>query len=140
MTIADTNVLVHATVPTSPDHHRAFASLDRAVAAGRVSITRQIVREYLAVLTRPQAWAEAVRVSAAMELADALAARFPVLEDGPEVWGRLRHLADRYTFGGKQVHDANIVATMLAYGHTRLLTFNLGDFRRYEPLIEVVPA
>ena len=41
-------------------------------------------------------------------------------------------------FGGKQVHDANIVATMLAHGERRLLTFNGADFRRFEPMIEVV--
>ena len=26
--------------------------------------------------------------------------------------------------GGRQIHDANIVATMLAYGERRLLTFD----------------
>jgi predicted nucleic acid-binding protein len=36
------------------------------------------------------------------------------------------------------VHDANIVATMLAYGETRLLTFNEADFRRFSSMIEIV--
>ncbi len=36
------------------------------------------------------------------------------------------------------MHDANIVATMLAHGETRLLTFNGADFRRFASLIEVV--
>jgi len=40
--------------------------------------------------------------------------------------------------GGKQVHDATIVATMRAHGATRRLTFNAADFRRFAPLIEVV--
>ncbi len=40
--------------------------------------------------------------------------------------------------GGRQVHDANIVATMLAHGETRLLTANRSDFRRFEPRIELV--
>jgi hypothetical protein len=35
----------------------------------------------------------------------------------------------------RQVHGAYIVATMLANGERRLLTFNAGDFRRFEPLI-----
>jgi predicted nucleic acid-binding protein len=38
---------------------------------------------------------------------------------------------------GRQVHDANIVATMLANGITRLLTFNVADFRRFAALISV---
>lgn len=47
-------------------------------------------------------------------------------------------LARSFSFGGKQVHDANIVATMLAHGEARLLTFNAADFRRFVPLIEAV--
>ena len=36
------------------------------------------------------------------------------------------------------IDDANVVATMLAYGERRLLTFNAGDFRRFAGLVEVV--
>ncbi len=39
---------------------------------------------------------------------------------------------------GKQIHDANIVATMLVYGERRLLTFNADDFRRYGDRLELV--
>lgn len=39
----------------------------------------------------------------------------------------------------KPIHDANIVATMLAFGVRRLLTQNVADFRRYEPQIEILP-
>jgi predicted nucleic acid-binding protein len=35
------------------------------------------------------------------------------------------------------VHDANIVATMLANGIARLLTFNVTDFRRFADLVAV---
>lgn len=47
-------------------------------------------------------------------------------------------LTRRFTFAGKQVHGANIVATMLAHGETRLLTFNLADFQRFDSLIELI--
>lgn len=39
--------------------------------------------------------------------------------------------------GGKQVHDANIVATMLAYGVPALLTHNGRDFERFVKWIGV---
>jgi hypothetical protein len=42
--------------------------------------------------------------------------RFSVLEDGPPAWDQLMELTGRYSFGGRQVHDANVVATMLAHG------------------------
>ena len=41
--------------------------------------------------------------------------------------------------GGKQVYDANIVATMVSGGIRRLLTHNVGDFRRFSPWIDVIP-
>jgi predicted nucleic acid-binding protein len=61
--------------------------------------------------------------------------RFTALEDGPAVWEQLTELGRRYSFGGRQVHDANIVATMLAYGERRLLTFNDPDFQRFNDVI-----
>ena len=39
---------------------------------------------------------------------------------------------------GKQIHDANVVATMPAHGESRLLTFNAADFRRSADYIELV--
>jgi predicted nucleic acid-binding protein len=66
------------------------------------------------------------------------AQRFNMLEDGSPVWDHLMELSRRYSFGGRQVHDANVVATMLAHGERRLLTFNEVDFQRFTTLIEVV--
>jgi predicted nucleic acid-binding protein len=70
--------------------------------------------------------------------AEVLARDFDILEDGPAVWDQILDLCRRFDFGGRQVHDANIVATMLAHGERRLLTFNGGDFRRFGALIQVI--
>ena len=35
-------------------------------------------------------------------------------------------------------HDANLVATMLAYGIDTLLTFNIDDFKRFGDKIKLV--
>lgn len=63
---------------------------------------------------------------------------FNVVEDRPEVFECLLRLLSAHPGAGKQVHDANLVATMLAHGLGRLLTFNTADFRRFAKLIEVV--
>ena len=47
-------------------------------------------------------------------------------------------LCHEVVVGGRQIHDANIVATMLAHGERRLLTFNAADFRRYGDRIELI--
>ncbi len=101
-------------------------------------ISRQILREYLATVTRPQ------RDTPPLPMADALAdvgrlgRVLNIAEDGPEVFSELCVLLGRIPVAGKQVHDANIAATMLAYGITRLLTFNAVDVRRFDSLIEVL--
>ena len=138
MSVVDTNVLVQSSVTTAPDHARARAAIARLRAQGPVAVTRQILREFLSATTRPQPWAKAATLAEATRNTDGFLQRFAVLEDGQTVWDELMGLTRSFSFGGKQVHDANIVATMLAHGETRLLTFNAADFRRFVPLIEVV--
>lgn len=138
MSFVDTNVLVQSTATNAPFHALARAALARLRAAGSVAISRQVLREYLAAVTRPQSWAKALTLAEATADVDRFVQRFAVLEDGPHVWDELMTLTRGFAFGGKQVHDANIVATMLAHGETRLLTFNAADFRRFDSLIEVV--
>lgn len=138
MSVVDTNVLVHSSVVTSPEHARARAALARLSAQGPVAISRQILREFLSATTRPQPWAHAATLAEATYNTDGFLRRFALIEDGQAVWDELMRLTRGFAFGGKQVHDANIVATMLAHGETRLLTFNGADFRRFGSLIEVV--
>ena len=138
MSFVDTNVLIYAAAEGAPFHDRARAGLVRLAANERLSISRQILREYLAAMTRPQTWGKPLSLAGAMADATAFANRFGVLEDGPAVWDQLCELSRHYAFAGRQVHDANIVATMLAHGEGRLLTFNTGDFLRFGALIELV--
>ena len=115
----DTNVLVYAAVPAAPLHDRARDALAAGAAEGPLCLSRQVLREFLAVLTRPQVWARPITLAAATEAVRALEAQFDVLEDGPASWQALLTLASRHAFGGRQVHDANIVATMLAHRESR---------------------
>ena len=135
----DTNVLVNSRVPGAPDHDAVRASLDRAFRDPEpLRISRQIMREYLAVVTRPQTWPVAITREEALEDVSRLTGSFEILEDGPVVTELLLTLCREIPAGGRQIHDANIVATMLAYGERRLLTFNPADFRRYGDRIELV--
>jgi len=70
-------------------------------------------------------------------IADATASahRFGMLEDGPAVWAKLAELSRHYEFAGRQVHDANIVATMIAHGERRLLTLDVGWRRPTLPVM-----
>jgi len=64
---------------------------------------------------------------------------FEVANDDDLVVERLLQLLIAYPGSGKQVHDANLVATMLVHGVTRLLTCNARDFQRFAAVIELEP-
>ena len=51
----------------------------------------------------------------------------------------LLHLLNTIACAGKQIHDANIVATMLTHGIQKLLTHNVADFSRFASQIIVIP-
>ena len=135
----DTNVLVNGRILEAPDHNAAREELERAFQDPEpLSINRQVLREYLAVVTRPQPWAVGITREEALADVERFADAFEILEDGPAVTDRLLELCREVSVGGRQIHDANIVATMLTYGERRLLTFNTADFRRYRQRIELV--
>ena len=138
MTFVDTNVLVYATAIGAPLQARSRAALGELVSRQQRSISRQVLREYIAVMTRPQTWAKALSLAEAVADAEAFLRGFALLEDGPSVWAELRALSVGYSFAGRQVHDANIVATMLAHRERRLLTFNEADFHRFGAVIDIV--
>ena len=82
----DTNVLVRARFATAPRHVSARARLrDAVVSDERPRISRQVVREYLALVTRPQTWSAPLAMSDALRDVDWFASAFDVLEDGPDV-------------------------------------------------------
>ena len=135
----DTNVLVAVRFVTAPDHGTALTGLNRAGESTEpLYISRQIVREYLATVTRPQSWSTPLPMTDALEDVARLISSFEVLEDGPRVMDMLTALCRAVPVAGRQIHDGNIVATMMAYGERRLLTFNRGDFRRYGERLELV--
>lgn len=136
----DTNILVYANVASCPENARARARLEELASAGsEFWITRQVLREYMAILTRPQAFAKPVSAAELGLDIQRFESQFEIAEDGSNVTARLLDLLNQVPIGGKQIHDANIVATMLTHGVKRLLTHNTTDFRRFASLIEVAP-
>ena len=111
---------------------QVFASTAPCLLSGT---TRQVLREYLAAMTRPQTWES---LTEAMADVTAFADRFGMLEDGSAVWNQLFQLSRHYAFAGRQVHDANMVATTIAHGEHRLLTFNTGEFQRFAAVVELI--
>ena len=135
----DTNVLVNARILEAPDHKAAREMLGHAFdSAEPLRISRQVVREYLSVVTRTLTWPMVITIEDALDDVNRLIRNFEILEDGHWVTEPLMVLCRAVPVGGRQIHDANIVATMLAHGECRLMTFNTTDFRRFRDRIEFV--
>lgn len=136
----DTNVLVYANIASSPLHQRSLEAIQSYVSAGvALWISRQVLREYLATVTRPQVFSDPVTARTAVTRVRYFQSHFRIAEDGPEVTERLLALVEQIPIGGKQIHDTNIVATMQVHGLSHLLTHNTADFARFAHLITVVP-
>ena len=75
---------------------------------------------------------------AALDHVATLEAHFEILEDGPDVTEMLAELCRTVLVAGKQVHDANIVATMLARSERQLMKSNVKDYRRFGDRITLV--
>jgi predicted nucleic acid-binding protein len=139
-TFLDTNVLVFASIDQAPRHAVALSAIQVREQAGvDLWISRQVLREYLAVLSRPQTFTPPLPVSVLVNQVRAFESRFHVAADTAEVTSFLLDLIQQIPVGGSQVHDANIVATMQACDIHYLVTDNTSDFRRFARLITVLP-
>lgn len=139
--LLDTNVLLSASDTSRTAHSRARAALDKWPAEGTtLYASGQILREYLAIATRPAAQ-NGLGLAQADAVANvrALSERIHLLTEDGKVQARLLTLLDATACAGKQVHDANVVATVLVHGVDAIVTCNTEDFARFDQLITVIP-
>lgn len=138
--VLDTNVLLAATDEGRQEHESALAAINIWPASGLVLYTSgQIMREYLAVATRPvQVNGLGISRSDAVANVRALRSRLTLLAEDVKVSERLLQLLDEIECAGARVHDANVVATMLVHGIDAIVTRNVDDFARFGAYVRVV--
>ena len=135
----DTNILIYTTMLNSPFHARASLALNEFEKESvQLWVSRQVLREYLAALTRGDPQTLPVPLADLISDVRVFESHFRVAEDGHGVTEHLLTIVGTIPVGGKQVHDANIVATMLACDIPQILTYNLDDFRRFSGMIEIL--
>lgn len=137
----DTNVILAATDEGRAEHRQAMLLFSSWAGRGTAMYASgQIMREYLAVATRP-----ADKNGLGLKEVDAVAnvrafrTRTNLLTEDSKVADCLLGLLDEIPCAGKQIHDANVVATMLVHGIDSLITMNLEDFTRFEHHITLIP-
>jgi predicted nucleic acid-binding protein len=138
--MVDTNVFLAATDRSRAEHQGAAAVLNQWPREGTVLYASgQILREYLGVATRPVAQnGLGLRADEALANVRAIRRRVQLLAEDGKVSDRLLALVEEVACGGKQVHDANIVATMLVHGVESLVTLNVADFARFDEQVRLI--
>ncbi len=135
----DTNILLRCTIPEIPQYPAVRRAVDLLLSrSDELWVSGQVLREYGSVITRPQTFmTNLTAASAARQIRNVRDSFNVALETQPSI-DRLLHLMDTYSMGGKQIHDANIVATMLDYKITHLFTLNTADFERFSSQITLI--
>ncbi len=96
--------------------------------------------ELWTVLTRPRAVnGFGLSVTEADREVLLLERQFTLLPDNERIHEVWRRLVVDHRVSGKQVHDTRLVAAMIVYGITHLLTLDAGDFSRFPEITAVHP-
>jgi len=136
----DTNTWVAWIVDDHVFHDRTEATLNRLADEGNLfCLSNQTIRELISVcssgrgLSRPLSWLEI------QQHINSLLEQCIFLHENETTTKKLVEIGLRYVVLGKQIHDTNIVATMLVNGVTRLVTLNPADFKRFPEIELIVP-
>ncbi|MCC7206667.1 MAG: PIN domain-containing protein [Anaerolineae bacterium] len=134
----DTNIVLRRLNNALPGHAGATAlirqQLDDDV---ELWISRQVIREHMAQVSRPGLLDIPLTVAQIEQQVGFMRAMFNVADETEAVTEKLLELIREFPSGGKQIHDANIVATMLVNGIDTLLTMNVEDMKRFGSRIKI---
>jgi len=139
--LVDTNILLRSAQPSHPMHADTVRAVSELLARGEIlPIIPQNIIEYWAVATRPiEANGLGMTIDETAAEVTGLQSIFQILPDNAEIFSEWKRLVSKNEVKGKEVHDARIVAAMMAHRVTHLLTFNTADFKRYTEITAINP-
>jgi predicted nucleic acid-binding protein len=141
MILLDTNVLGRLAHPADPLHATALEAVATARRRGyRPAIVPQVIYEFWVVATRPfeQNGFGMTVVEAEDDIVKCVQ-MFDLFRDERAIFDHWHTLVVHHEVKGKNAHDARLVAAMMRHGIEHLLTFNDGDFARFEGISVVNP-
>jgi len=139
--LVDTDLLLRSVDPSHPMNADAANAINTMRQRGdRLHIVPQNLIEFWNVYTRPLERNGMGRTAAEAEAqVNRLKALFPLLLDIPAIYQEWERLVIAHAAIGVNVHDARLLAAMLAHNLTHILTFNTSDFTRYSEITAVHP-
>ena len=135
----DTNIVLRSILTQMNQHAEVDALVKRFIRDGaELWISGQVIREFIVQATHPRTLVEPLTIEAVAQEVGSMKSLFQIADETEAVRDKLLDLLQQYSTQGKQVHDANIVATMLAYEIDTLLTLNVDDLKRFDDIITLV--
>jgi len=111
----DTNILLRALLTEMDSHAKADELLKRVLREdAELWISGQVIREFIVQATHPKTLKVPLTISEVIHEIHIVEQLFQVADETSAVRTMLLSLLQTFPTQGKQVHDANIVATMLA--------------------------
>ncbi|MGH7319643.1 MAG: type II toxin-antitoxin system VapC family toxin [Candidatus Rokuibacteriota bacterium] len=134
--LVDTNVLLEATDERRAHHADAIALIE---SLRRLVFPAQVVREYLAVATRPAAAnGLGMPTEDALENVRQLRVHIRLLPEEKPILPAFLRLLETVPCVGRRVHDAHIVATALVHRIRTIVSLNQDDFTAFGDSVTVI--
>jgi len=136
----DSNNFLRLAEKNSPQRQIVLDAVRKLRAANEIIYyTPQVLAEFWNVCTRPNMARGGLGLSIEQteRKANLIQKHFRLLPDSLATFTEWRRLISDYKIIGLQVHDAKLVASMIAHNIQYLVTFNEKDFKRF-PMITVL--
>ncbi len=139
--LIDTNIFVRIADPKSKKSVLALEALTTLENENHlIFINSQILTEFWSVATRPlTAYGLGLDIETVYRAINDLTDQFPLLTETSSMFSRWLQLVSEHHISGKRVHDARLLALMLEYSITHLLTLNAKDFPNVDGITIVDP-
>jgi predicted nucleic acid-binding protein len=139
--LVDTNVLLRSAQTAHPMYGDVARSVSiLATRRDELHVAQNLIK-FWAVATRPIIDnGLGLTVAQADQELTRLKALSTILPDTADILPEWEQLVIKHQVLGKQAHDARLVAAMNVHKVTRLLTFNIADFKRYSSITVVSPS
>lgn len=140
--LADTNILLRISRQSDPQHQLIAVALKELERQGsELCYALQNIAEFWNVCTRPETSnGYGLSIPETDQRAEYIEGTMTLLPDSDRVYSIWRQLVVTNNVRGIQVHDAHLVATMIAHDITHILTLNQADFVRYAGVTAIHPS
>ena len=140
--LIDTDILLRISLVNDPLHNLIGTALQKLARQGTAScFSLQNLAEFWNVCTRPtNRNGYGLTIAETNQRAEYIERTMTFLPDNDQVYPIWRSLVRVNNVRGVQVHDARLVAVMLAHGLGHILTLNQSDFQRFASVQAIHPS